>query len=162
MSEHEYYALRVNGVSREVKDAWIGESLLYVLRERLGLPGAKGACEQGECGSCTVFVDGRAVCSCLVLAASAVDSDIATVEGLGEDGSLTDVQRAFIAEGAVQCGFCTPGLVMAVHNLLEHDPSPTEHVVKEALSGNICRCTGYGRIFAAVDAVVKERKAATR
>lgn len=162
MSAHEYYTLRVNGVERQVKDAWVGESLLYVLRERLGLPGAKGACEQGECGSCTVFVDGRAVCSCLVLAASAVESEIATVEGLAEDGSLTDVQRAFIDEGAVQCGFCTPGLVMAVHKLLEHDPDPDEHAIKEALSGNICRCTGYGRIFAAVDAVIAERKGASR
>lgn len=162
MSEHQYYTLRVNGTEREVKDAWIGESLLYVLRERLGLPGSKGACEQGECGSCTVLLDGRAVCSCLVLAASAVDSDIATVEGLNTDGSLTDVQRAFVEHGAVQCGFCTPGLVMAVHNLLDSDPSPTEHAVKEALSGNICRCTGYGRIFAAVEAVVAERRNVSR
>lgn len=162
MSEHEYYTLRVNGAERQVKDAWIGESLLYVLRERLGLPGSKGACEQGECGSCTVLLDGRAVCSCLVLAASAVDSDIATVEGLHTDGSLTDVQRAFIEHGAVQCGFCTPGLVMAVHNLLDNDSSPTEHAIKEALSGNICRCTGYGRIFAAVEAVVAERNGVAR
>lgn len=162
MNSHEYYTLRVNGTERQVKDAWIGESLLYVLRERLGMPGSKGACEQGECGSCTVMLDGRAVCSCLVLAASAVDSDIATVEGLNEDGSLTDVQRAFIEQGAVQCGFCTPGLVMAVHNLLDSDPEPSEHAVKEALSGNICRCTGYGRIFAAVDAVIADRKGGTK
>lgn len=155
---NEFYTLKVNGRDREVRDAWIGESLLYVLRERLGLPGAKGACEQGECGSCTVMLDGRAVCSCLVLAASAVDSEIATVEGLNADGSLTDVQRAFVQEGAVQCGFCTPGLVMAVHNLLDQNPTPDELEVKEALSGNICRCTGYGRIFAAVDAVVAERQ----
>ena len=159
---NEYYVLKVNGRDREVRDAWVGESLLYVLRERLGLPGAKGACEQGECGSCTVMLDGRAVCSCLVLAASAVDSDIATVEGLNADGSLTDVQRAFVEEGAVQCGFCTPGLVMAVHNLLEQNPTPDELAVKEALSGNICRCTGYGRIFAAVDAVVAERRGLPR
>lgn len=159
---NEYYVLKVNGRDREVRDAWVGESLLYVLRERLGLPGAKGACEQGECGSCTVMLDGRAVCSCLVLAASAVDSDIATVEGLNTDGSLTDVQRAFVEEGAVQCGFCTPGLVMAVHNLLEQNPTPDELEVKEALSGNICRCTGYGRIFAAVDAVVAERRGLPR
>jgi carbon-monoxide dehydrogenase small subunit len=142
-----------------VKDAWIGESLLYVLRERLGLPGSKGACEQGECGSCTVVIDGSAVCSCLVMAATAVDSQIATIEGLAEDGTLTDVQEAFITEGAVQCGFCTPGLVMAVHHLLEANDSPDEMTVKEALSGNICRCTGYGRIFAAVDAVIAQRKA---
>ncbi len=159
---NEFYTLKVNGREREVRDAWIGESLLYVLRERLGLPGAKGACEQGECGSCTVMLDGRAVCSCLVLAASAVDSEIATVEGLNADGSLTDVQRAFVEQGAVQCGFCTPGLVMAVHNLLDQNPTPDELEVKEALSGNICRCTGYGRIFAAVDAVVAERRGAAR
>ena len=158
MSSHEIYSLKVNGVEHHVKDAWIGESLLYVLRERLGLPGAKGACEQGECGSCTVFLNGEAVCSCLVLAASAVECDIATVEGLNSDGSLTDVQEAFVTEGAVQCGFCTPGLVMAVHHLLDETPSPTEHQIKEALSGNICRCTGYGRIFAAVDTVVAMRK----
>ena len=145
-----------------MKDAWIGESLLYVLRERLGLPGAKGACEQGECGSCTVVLDGDAVCSCLVLAASAVGSDIATVEGLSSDGALTDVQQAFIDEGAVQCGFCTPGLIMAVHHLLDHNAAPSELEVKEALSGNICRCTGYGRIFAAVDRVVSVRQGATR
>ena len=154
----EHYSLKVNGTERQVRDSWVGESLLYVLRERLGLPGAKGACEQGECGSCTVFVDGAAVCSCLVLAASAVGSEIATVEGLNDDGSLTDVQEAFVREGAVQCGFCTPGLVMAVHHLLDANPDPSELEVKEALSGNICRCTGYGRIFAAVDAVVAARR----
>lgn len=159
---NEHYVLRINGREREVRDAWVGESLLYVLRERLGLPGAKGACEQGECGSCTVMLDGRAVCSCLVLAASAVDAEIATVEGLNEDGSLTDVQRAFVEQGAVQCGFCTPGLVMAVHNLLDQNQTPDELEVKEALSGNICRCTGYGRIFAAVDAVVAERQGRSR
>ena len=160
MSNNEIYSLKINGVSHEVKDAWIGESLLYVLRERLGLPGAKGACEQGECGSCTVFMEGKAVCSCLVMAASAIDTDIATVEGLQPDGTLTDVQQAFIDEGAVQCGFCTPGLVMAVHHLLDENPTPSELQVKEALSGNICRCTGYGRIFAAVDKVIADRGAA--
>ncbi|MFM8625531.1 MAG: (2Fe-2S)-binding protein [Actinomycetota bacterium] len=159
---NEHYQLRVNGVDREVRDSWVGESLLYVLRERLGLPGAKGACEQGECGSCTVFVDGAAVCSCLVLAASAVDAEIATVEGLNPDGTLTDVQKAFVREGAVQCGFCTPGLVMAVHHLLDTEPEPSELQIKEALSGNICRCTGYGRIFAAVDAVIADRRDAAR
>lgn len=158
MSNSEMYTLRVNGEERQVKDAWIGESLLYVLRERLGLPGAKGACEQGECGSCTVMLDGRAVCSCLVMAASAINADIATVEGLNADGSLTDVQEAFITEGAVQCGFCTPGLVMAVHNLLDTNPEPSEHNIKEAISGNICRCTGYGRIFAAIDKVISVRR----
>lgn len=162
MSGHQYYTLKVNGAERQVSDAWIGESLLYVLRERLGLPGSKGACEQGECGSCTVFLDGDAVCSCLVMAASAVGSEIATVEGLNEDGSLTDVQEAFIEHGAVQCGFCTPGLVMAVHHLLDDRPRPSEHQVKEALSGNICRCTGYGRIFAAVEAVIDQRHGAPK
>ena len=162
MSTNEIYSLTVNGQTHEVKDAWVGESLLYVLRERLGMPGAKGACEQGECGSCTVILDGSAVCSCLVLAAAAVGREIATVEGLNADGSLTDVQQAFIEEGAVQCGFCTPGLVIAVHKLLEENPDPAEMDVKEALSGNICRCTGYGRIFAAVDAVVAVRKGAAR
>ena len=159
MSGHQNYTLNVNGTEHPVKDAWIGESLLYVLRERLGLPGSKGACEQGECGSCTVVIDGNAVCSCLVMAATAVDSQIATIEGLDEYVTLTDVQEAFITEGAVQCGFCTPGLVMAVHHLLESNDNPDEMTVKEALSGNICRCTGYGRIFAAVDAVIAQRKA---
>ena len=162
MSENQFYTLRINGQEHQVKDAWIGESLLYVLRERLGLPGSKGACEQGECGSCTVVLDGDAVCSCLVLAASAVGAEIATVEGLSPDGSLTDVQQAFIEEGAVQCGFCTPGLVMAVHHLLDANRTPSELDVKEALSGNICRCTGYGRIFAAVDKVVSVRTGASR
>ncbi len=156
----EIYTLRVNGEDREVRDAWVGESLLYVLRERLGLPGAKGACEQGECGSCTVVMDGAAVCSCLVMAASAQGAEITTVEGLAPDGSLTDVQEAFLAEGAVQCGFCTPGLIVAVHHLLEQNPEPTELEAKEALSGNICRCTGYGRIFAAVDRVAVSRRGA--
>jgi len=159
MSENQIYTLTVNGSQREVKDSWIGESLLYVLRERLGLPGAKGACEQGECGSCTVMMDGAAVCSCLVLAASAVDADIKTVEGLAPDGSLTDVQQSFIKNGAVQCGFCTPGLIVAIHNLLDSQPNPSELEVKEAISGNICRCTGYGRIFAAVQDVIEQRGA---
>ena len=158
MSTNEIYSLTVNGTRHDVKDAWVGESLLYVLRERLGLPGAKGACEQGECGSCTVFVDGAAVCSCLVMAATVTNSEIATVEGLSPDGTLTDVQQAFIDEGAVQCGFCTPGLVMAVHHLLDENPDPSEIEVKEALSGNICRCTGYGRIFEAVTTTVARRK----
>ncbi len=155
-----FYELTVNGSQREVRDAWIGESLLYVLRERLGLMGSKGACEQGECGSCTVLLDGDAVCSCLVLAASAVGSDVVTVEGLAPNGEPSDVQRAFVDQGAVQCGFCTPGLIVAVHHLLDHNPDPTMIEVKEALSGNICRCTGYGRIFAAVESVVAVRKGA--
>jgi carbon-monoxide dehydrogenase small subunit len=155
-----FYELVVNGKKREVRDSWVGESLLYVLRERLGLMGSKGACEQGECGSCTVLLDGDAVCSCLVLAATAADSEVVTVEGLAADGAPTDVQQAFVEHGAVQCGFCTPGLIVAVHHLLDHNPDPSAIEVKEALSGNICRCTGYGRIFAAVETVVTVRKGA--
>lgn len=154
----EFYSLRVNDRDREVRDSWIGESLLYVLRERLGLPGAKGACEQGECGSCTVIMDGAAVCSCLVLAASAVGRDIRTVEGLSPDGSLTDVQSAFLEAGGVQCGFCTPGFIVAVHHLLEEIESPSDEQIREALSGNICRCTGYGRILEAVRTVADRRR----
>ena len=155
---NEIYSLRVNGQERQVRDAWIGESLLYVLRERLGLPGAKGACEQGECGSCTVILDGKAVCSCLVMAADAVETEILTVEGLGPDGALTDVQSAFLSEGGVQCGFCTPGFIVAVHHLLENNPQPTDDEIREALSGNICRCTGYGRIVEAVRTVADQRR----
>ena len=155
----EIYNLKVNGKNHEVHDAWVGESLLYVLRERLGLPGSKGACEQGECGSCTVIMDGQAVCSCLVMAATAIDADIKTIEGLSSDGELTEVQDAFITEGGVQCGFCTPGLVVAIEHLLDNNQNPTEIEIKEAISGNICRCTGYGRIFEAVQTAVSTRKA---
>lgn len=155
----EHYTLRVNGAPHDVRDAWIGESLLYVLRERLGLYGTKGACEQGECGSCTVFLDGSAVCSCLVLAASAEGCEVTTIEHLGAADDPSDVQRAFVEQGGVQCGFCTPGLVMAVHALLDANPSPTRSEIREAISGNLCRCTGYGRIFEAVDAAVRERGA---
>ena len=159
MSEH--YVLTVNGADMEVQDAWLGESLLYVLRERLGLPGAKSGCEQGECGSCSVDVDGALVCACLVLAASAVGHEITTVEGLApERGEFTDVQQAFVDEGAVQCGFCTPGLIMAVHDLLDRTPDPTDLEVREAISGNLCRCTGYGRVFAAVESAVDLRRRA--
>ena len=154
-----HYQLDVNGRVHDVRDADVGESLLGVLRDRLGLYGTKGACEQGECGSCSVLVDGALVCACLVLAASASGTAITTIEGISPDGSLTDVQMAFVHCGAVQCGFCTPGLVMAVQHLLDENPSPSELEVKEALSGNICRCTGYGRIFAAVEAVVELRSA---
>jgi carbon-monoxide dehydrogenase small subunit len=146
------YSLRVNGEDRAVEDATISESLLFVLRERLGLPGTKGACEQGECGSCTVVMDGEAVCACLVLAAGAIGADIRTVEDLAPPGEYNAVQEAFIAEGGVQCGFCTPGLVVAVQHLLDASPDPSEAQIREAISGNICRCTGYGRIFAAVRA----------
>jgi carbon-monoxide dehydrogenase small subunit len=155
----EHYTLRVNGADHDVADAWLGESLLYVLRERLGQTGAKGACEQGECGSCSVLVDGVLTCSCLVMAAAAVGREITTVEGLTGDGELSEVQRAFVDEGAVQCGFCTPGLVVAVHDLLDRRPQPTDLEVREALSGNLCRCTGYGRILAAVQAAVDARQA---
>jgi carbon-monoxide dehydrogenase small subunit len=155
---NEQYELRVNGETRPVRDAWIGENLLYVLRERLGLPGAKAACEQGECGSCSVLVDGTLVCSCLVLAAAAVGRAITTIEGLGDGTSATDVQQAFVDEGGVQCGFCTPGLIVAVHDLLGRVAEPNDLQVREALSGNLCRCTGYGRILAAVDAVVARRR----
>ena len=159
----DIYRLNVNGEQHVVKDAWAGESLLYVLRERLGLAGAKAGCEQGECGSCSVMVDGALVCSCLVLAAAAVDSEIVTIEGLQPDdrGEFTDVQRAFVEAGAVQCGFCTPGLVMAVHGLLERDPHPSPLAVKEALSGNLCRCTGYGRVLAAVEVAIASRSDTT-
>lgn len=156
-ASNEFYTLTVNGRQMPVEDAWIGESLLFVLRERLGLPGAKGACEQGECGSCTVIMDGAAVCSCLVLAAGATQSEIHTIEGLGVDGTLTDVQRAFLDAGGVQCGFCTPGFIVAVHHLLEDNPNPSDLDIKEALSGNICRCTGYGRILEAVRIVAHAR-----
>jgi carbon-monoxide dehydrogenase small subunit len=146
------YSLLVNGRHHQVKDAWLGENLLWVLRERLGLPGSKNACEQGECGSCTVLVDGRLVCACLVLAAATVGSEVTTVEGLAPEGKLTSVQQAFVEEGAVQCGFCTPGLIMAVHALLAEKSRPTEAEIREAISGNLCRCTGYGRIIEAVRA----------
>ena len=118
MSANEFYSLRVNGNTHQVQDSWVGESLLYVLRERLGLPGTKGACEQGECGSCTVLMDDAAVCACLVMAATAINSEIVTVEGITTESALTDVQQSFVDEGAVQCGFCTPGLIVAVHHLL--------------------------------------------
>ena len=154
-----HYQLRVNGRTHDVRDAHVGESLLGVLRDRLGLYGTKGACEQGECGSCSVLVDGTLVCACLVLAASVMGAAITTIEGISPDGVLSDVQQAFVDCGAVQCGFCTPGLVIAVQHLLDDNPAPTELELKEALSGNICRCTGYGRIFAAVDAVVELRSA---
>ena len=141
--------LVVNGAPREA-DVWAGESLLYALRERLGLPGSKNACEQGECGSCSVLLDGSLVCACLVLAAQADGHDVLTVEGLATDGALHPVQEAFVEAGAVQCGFCTPGLVVAAAELLRQNPDPSDDEVREALSGNLCRCTGYAKIFDAV------------
>jgi aerobic carbon-monoxide dehydrogenase small subunit len=141
--------LVVNGEQREM-DVWEGESLLYALRERLGLPGSKNACEQGECGSCSVLLDGTLVCACLVLAAQADGREVVTVEGLAVDGRLHPVQEAFVEAGAVQCGFCTPGLVVATADLLAHSPDPNDDEIREALSGNLCRCTGYAKIFDAV------------
>ena len=142
-------ALTVNGEPHET-EIWPGESLLYALRERLGLPGSKNACEQGECGSCSVLLDGNLVCACLVLAAQADGHDVVTVEGLADGDSLHRVQEAFADAGAVQCGFCTPGLVVATADLLRRRPDPSDDEIREALSGNICRCTGYAKIFDAV------------
>ena len=166
--------LTVNGREQEADDVWEGESLLYVLRERMGLPGSKNACEQGECGSCTVRLDGVPVCSCLVAAGQAEGREVLTVEGLadfagqregthpgggrttgaseqaGEGGELSPVQQAFIDAGAVQCGFCTPGLLVAADEMLERNPSPSDADIREALSGNLCRCTGYEKILDAV------------
>ena len=141
--------LTINGEPREA-DVWEGESLLFMLREGLGLPGSKNACEQGECGSCSVLLDGTLVCACLVLAAQANGREVVTVEGLAGDGRLHRVQEAFVEAGAVQCGFCTPGLVVATADLLTHNPSPSDDEIREALSGNLCRCTGYAKIFDAV------------
>jgi carbon-monoxide dehydrogenase small subunit len=141
--------LTVNGEQREA-EVWEGESLLFALRERLGLPGSKNACEQGECGSCSVLLDDTLVCACLVLAAQADGHDVVTVEGLSDNGELHRVQEAFVEAGAVQCGFCTPGLVVATADLLAHNASPTDDEIREALSGNLCRCTGYAKIFDAV------------
>jgi carbon-monoxide dehydrogenase small subunit len=176
----------VNGRPQEADDVWEGESLLYVLRERMGLPGSKNACEQGECGSCTVRLDGVPVCSCLVAAGQVEGRDVVTVEGLadfakqraeggcasgacgttlqdaqqwaakgtdsqtGEGTELSPIQQAFIDAGAVQCGFCTPGLLVASDELLERNPNPTDADIREALSGNLCRCTGYEKIMDAV------------
>ena len=141
--------LTVNGVEREA-DVWEGSSLLTVLRENLGLPGSKNACEQGECGSCSVLLDDRLVCGCLVLAAAAEGHRVRTVEDLGDDERLHPIQRAFVDAGAVQCGFSTPGFVVATYALLRDNPEPSEAEIREALSGNLCRCTGYGTIVEAV------------
>jgi carbon-monoxide dehydrogenase small subunit len=143
----------VNGERKEA-EVWEGESLLFALRERLGLPGSKNACEQGECGSCSVLLDGTLVCACLVLAAQADGHHVVTVEGLARDGQLHPVQQAFGETGAVQCGFCTPGLIVATADLLERNPTPSEDEIREALSGNLCRCTGYAKILDAVRSAV--------
>lgn len=140
----------VNGEQRQADDVWEGESLLFLLRERLGLPGSKNACEQGECGSCTVYLDNVPVCACLVAAGQAEDREVRTVEGLARGDRLDPVQEAFVEAGAVQCGFCTPGLVVAAHDLLDRVPQPSDPEIREALAGNLCRCTGYEKILEAV------------
>jgi carbon-monoxide dehydrogenase small subunit len=140
----------INGRLHEVENVWEGESLLYVLRERCGLPGSKNACEQGECGSCTVYLDGIPVCACLVAAGQAQGREIVTVEGLSDHSGLHPVQQAFLEAGAVQCGFCTPGLIVATHDLLERTARPSDPEIREALAGNLCRCTGYEKILDAV------------
>jgi aerobic carbon-monoxide dehydrogenase small subunit len=148
----------VNGERRQIDGVWEGESLLYVLRERMGLPGSKNACEQGECGSCSVYLDGTLVCSCLVLAGQAEGAEVVTVEGLnGAEEELHPIQEAFLAAGAVQCGFCTPGLVVATHDLLARNPAPSEPEIREALAGNLCRCTGYEKILDAVRSAAEAR-----
>jgi len=148
----------VNGVRQVADDVWPGESLLYVLRERMGLPGTKNACEQGECGSCSVYLDGTLVCACLVAAAQAQGRAVRTVEGLAAaDGTLDPVQQAFLDTGAVQCGFCTPGLIVTTHDLLERNPAPTDLEIREALAGNLCRCTGYEKILDAVRLAAERR-----
>ena len=149
----------VNGELRQADDVWEGESLLYVLRERLGLPGSKNACEQGECGSCTVYLDGLLVCACLVAAGQARGRQIRTVEGLSDGERLAPIQRAFLRAGAVQCGFCTPGLLVAAHDLLERTAAPSDAEIREALAGNLCRCTGYETILDAVRLAATERAA---
>ena len=149
----------VNGVRETADDVWEGESLLFVLRERLGLPGSKNACEQGECGSCTVFLDGTPVCACLVAAGQAEGREVGTVEGLAEGDRLAPIQEAFVEAGAVQCGFCTPGLLVQAHDLIERHPDPSDAEIREALAGNLCRCTGYEKILDAVR-LAAARKAA--
>ncbi len=152
-------SLRVNGAEQEALGVWEGESLLYVLRERLGFPGSKNACEQGECGSCSVYLDGELVCACLVLAAQAQGRAVITIEGLAEGDELHPIQEAFLESGAVQCGFCTPGLIVATHELLGRNPSPSDAQIREALAGNLCRCTGYEKILDAVRQAARARSA---
>jgi aerobic carbon-monoxide dehydrogenase small subunit len=149
-------SLKVNGEKREVDGVWEGESLLYVLRERLGLPGSKNACEQGECGSCSVYMDGVIACACLVLAGQAEGREVVTVEGIAGGEGLHPVQEAFVEAGAVQCGFCTPGFVVATHDLLRRNSEPTDAEIREALAGNLCRCTGYEKILDAVRLAAEE------
>ncbi|TDE28581.1 (2Fe-2S)-binding protein [Actinomadura sp. 6K520] len=161
----------VNGSAEAVDDVWEGESLLYMLRERMGLPGSKNACEQGECGSCTVYLDGVPACACLVAAGQVEGRDVRTVEGLAERSPgepfdrqgerLDPVQEAFAETGAVQCGFCTPGLIVQAHDLIERNPAPTDAEIREALAGNLCRCTGYEKILDAVRLAAERKAAAT-
>ena len=151
-------ALTVNGEKRAA-EARDGESLLTFLREELELPGSKNACEQGECGSCSVMLDGALVCSCLVLAGACADKKVETVEGLSSGGTMHPLQMAFVKAGAVQCGFCTPGLIVSAQALLQRNPEPSDAEIREALSGNICRCTGYGKILEAVHSVAKGARA---
>ncbi|GGT90564.1 MULTISPECIES: (2Fe-2S)-binding protein [Actinomadura] len=157
--------LTVNGSEEAVDEVWEGESLLYMLRERMGLPGSKNACEQGECGSCTVYLDGVPVCACLVAAGQAEGREVVTVEGLAQgppgEERLDPVQEAFVEAGAVQCGFCTPGLIVQAHDLIERNPAPSDAEIREALAGNLCRCTGYEKILDAVR-LAAERRAVTR
>jgi carbon-monoxide dehydrogenase small subunit len=147
----------VNGSASVVDDVWEGESLLYVLRERMGLPGSKNACEQGECGSCTVYLDGTPVCACLVAAGQAEGREVRTVEGLADGDRLDPIQEAFVEAGAVQCGFCTPGLLVQAHDLIARHPDPTDAEIREALAGNLCRCTGYEKILEAVRLAASRR-----
>jgi len=149
----------VNGEDAVADNVWEGESLLFMLRERLGLPGSKNACEQGECGSCSVYLDGVLVCACLVAAGQAQGRRVATVEGAAAAGTLSGVQQAFAEAGAVQCGFCTPGLIVAADDLLRRNPDPADADIREALAGNLCRCTGYEQIIAAVRAAAARRAA---
>jgi len=151
---------RVNGEWREA-EVWPGASLLTFLREQLGLYGSKNACEQGECGSCSVWLDGALVCSCLVLAGQAFDREVHTIEGLTDAGRLHPIQEAFVEAGAVQCGFCTPGFVVAVADLLQNDGNPSPATIREALSGNICRCTGYAKILDAVNLAAARMRGGT-
>jgi carbon-monoxide dehydrogenase small subunit len=151
----------VNGEQQRADDVWEGESLLYVLRERMGLPGSKNACEQGECGSCTVYLDGVLACACLVAAGQAQGRDVRTVEGLASGDELSVVQQAFLQAGAVQCGFCTPGLLVAVHDLVERRAGPSDAEIREALAGNLCRCTGYEKIMEAVRLAAAQRATAS-
>jgi carbon-monoxide dehydrogenase small subunit len=150
------YRLRINGRQLEITGARLEESLLFVLRERLGLWATKNACEEGECGSCSVLVDGRVECACTTLAAAVGDKEVLTLEGLSPDGELGAIQKAFVDAGAVQCGFCTPGLIVAVSDLLNQTPDPSQDEIREAISGNLCRCTGYGRIIEAIQTAARE------